>query len=165
MPQLFLTQSKTLYYPFGERILLYSRWSPLSECSIRNQTNCIWKSNNYILPKSASMPIIFLGEWNLHIYQFPYLKILDSPYPSLLFSSRLINRKVLSVTPCNFFFSNVLPVSFDSLCHRLLVSMTPRPYPSVCKMVFLTQQPDNIILGFWLSLSPGGMFFKPLFSK
>ena len=46
-------------------------------------------------------------------------------HPSLLFSSRLINRKVLSVTRCNF-FSNVLPVSFDSsLCHRLLVSMTP----------------------------------------
>ena len=71
------------------------------------------------------MPIIFLGEWNLHIYQFPYLKILDSPYPSLLLSSRLINWNMLSVTRCNF-FSNILPVSFDSsLYHGLLVSMTP----------------------------------------
>ena len=165
MPQLFLTQPKTVYYPFGDYILQYSRWNPSSECSIRNQTNCIWKSNNYILPKSASIPIFFLGEWNLNIYQFPYPKILDSPYPSLLFSSRLINWKVLSVTCCNF--SNVLPASFaSSLCHRLLVHMTPSQ-----ALPFSVQNGFSNTVAWWdyfgvLAFTVTWWnVFKPLFSK
>lgn len=67
----------------------------MSECSIRSPTKWIGKSNNYILPNSASIPIFFLVERNLSIYQFPYPKILDPSYPSLPHYLGLVNHKML----------------------------------------------------------------------